>query len=274
MDVDKAWDKLYARLKDEGLLVAENERTNIVPFIVKMRRAAAIAALCICSGAMVLYLSTKKENSAFVSIYNDDISKTLVSTLNDGSIVFLTSGAELTCPEQFAENKRQVSLKGEALFDVHSDKECPFLIETVPAMVEVTGTQFNIKSDSKDLFELSVQHGSVMVMLKSTGLSMQVESGETVHLQAGQLQKTWTTDQHQLARYTEKMHFKDERLDHIIRVINKISDKPVVLADDSLKNREIFITFDNDTVTEMVELVCATLELTYTDNGNEFIIGR
>ena len=274
MDVDKAWDKLYLRLKDEGLLVADNEKAKIVPFIVRMRRVAAVVALCLCGGSIALYLSSKKESGTFVSISNSEFSNTLVSTLDDGSIVYLAGGAVLTCPERFTGDKRQVSLQGEALFDVHGIKERPFLIETGQALVEVTGTQFNIKSAGKESFELSVQHGSVMVMLKSTGIPVRVESGEMVRLQAGQLHKVWPDNQHQFARYTEKMRFKDDRLDNIVRVINKMSDKPVLLADDILKNRELSIAFDNNTVTEMVGLLCATLELTCIDNGKEFIIGR
>ena len=272
MNVDSAWDKLYARLKNEGLLVVKNEKAKIVPLIVRMRRVAAVAALCICGGAMALYLNVKKESESFVSIRNSDISNTLVSTLDDGSIVYLTSGAVLTCPERFAGDKRHVTLKGEALFDVYGNKNRPFLIETEPALVEVTGTAFNIKSAGKGSFELSVQHGSVMVTLKSTKIPVRVESGETVRLQADQLQKTWSADQRQFDRYTEKMQFRDDQLENIVRVMNKISDKPVVLADDSLKSREITITFDNNTIAEMIEFVCATLGLTYSGDGKEFII--
>ena len=274
MNVDKAWDKLYLRLKEEELLVTEDNSTGIVPFAVKMKRAAAIVALCICGGAMALYLNVKKESELFVSMYNSDTSKTLVSTLNDGSIVYLASGAELTCLEEFADDRRQVSLKGEALFDVHGNKERPFLIDTEPALVEVTGTEFNIISTGKESFELSVQHGTVTATLKSTGIPVQVESGEKVLLQAGQLQKVWLADQHLFARYSEKMHFKDERLENIVRVINKISDQPVVLADSALGSRELTIAFSNDMVAEMVELVCEVLNLTYTDDGKAFIIGR
>ena len=273
MNVDKAWDELHSRLKDEGLLVAENGKAKIVPLTVRIRRVAAVVALCICGGAVALYLNPKKESGTFVSIYNKDVSNTLVSTLDDGSIVYLLGGAVLTFPEQFAGDKRQVTLKGEALFDVYGNKDCPFLIETEPALVEVTGTEFNVKSSGKGSFELSVQHGSVMVMLKSTGIPVRVESGEMVRLQAGQLQKG-LADQYQFTRYIEKMQFKDDRLDNIVRVINKISDKPVVFADDSLKSREITIAFDNNTVTEMVEYLCATSGLTYTDDGKELIISH
>ena len=274
MNVDRAWDRLYSRLKDEGLLVDENNNRKIAPFVVKMRRTAAIIAICVCGGATALFLNLKKENELLVSIYNSDASKTLVSTLHDGSIVYLAGGAELTCPEEFAVDRRQVALKGEALFDVNGNKERPFLIETEPALVEVTGTEFSVISYGKESFELSVQHGTVTVTLKSTGVPVRVESGEKVLLHANQLQKAQSDDERQFDRYSEKMHFKDERLENIVRVINKISDKPVILADSTLEDRELTIAFSNNMVAEMVELVCLALDLTYIDDGKELVIGR
>ena len=270
VDVDKAWDKLYASLKNDGLLVSQN---NTVPFLVKMRRVAAVVAICICSGAIALYLSTK-EKAPFVAIHNIEITNTLVSTLEDGSIVYLAGGGALTCPEPFSVGKRQVSLRGEALFDVQSDKTRPFLIETEPAMVEVTGTEFAVKSDGRESFELSVLHGSVEVTLKATGKPVRVEIGETVRLQSGSLQKVSSTDMRQFAHYTQKMQFKDERLENIVRVINKISEKPVSFADNSLKNMEITIAFNNNTVEEMIELLCTGFDLKYVDDGRGVVIGR
>lgn len=265
---------MYARLSDEQLLVAESEQATTVPFIVKMRRAAAIVVLCICGGAAGLYLSSKRGTEQFVSIHNADMSNTLVSTLTDGSIVYLTSGATLTCPERFAADKRMVSLQGEAMFDVHGDKACPFLIETESVVVEVTGTEFDIKSADRESFELSVRQGSVKVTLKADGIPIRVEKGETVRLQADRLQKSLSADKRQFARYTEKMRFKDDRLDNIVRVINKISDKPVVFADSTLESREMTITFSNNTASEMVELLCVGLDLKYTDDGKVITIGR
>ena len=129
INVDKVWNDLHTRLKDEGLLVLDKDKASSVSFFVKMRRVAAVALLCICSGVIVLYF-TKKEKEFFVSIYNAEISNTLVSTLEDGSIVFLSVDGMLNCPASFTSDKRQVSLRGEALFDVNSDKSRPFLIET------------------------------------------------------------------------------------------------------------------------------------------------
>jgi len=270
VDVNRAWDKLHTRLVDEQL-IGQNAKTVVMPFITKIRCVAAIVVLCDFSGIIGLYLNVKNESKSLVSIHNGDIFNTLVKTLEDGSVVYLAGGATLTCPERFTGNKRQVSLQGDALFDIHNDKDCPFLVETEPVVVEVLGTKFNIRTTDKNSFELSVQHGLVKVTMKTTGVHTFVKTGETVRLNDHlQLLK----ESQQFARYTEKMQFKDERLENIVHVINKMSEKPISINDNTLKNREITISFSNNTVEEMIGLLCTVLDLNYTDERDEIVIGR
>ena len=273
LDIDRAWDRLHTRLIDEQLL-NPNAKMVVIPFITKMKWAAAVVVLCVLSGTIGLYLSSEKESRPLISIHNSDKINTLVKTLDDGSVVYLTSGATLSCPEQFAADKRQVSVQGNALFDVHSNRDCPFLIETEAAVVEVLGTTFDIKTAGRESFELSVQHGVVKVTLKTTGAQTIVETGETVRLENHhQLLKEQSTDRKLFAQYAEKICFKDESLENIVNVINKMSDKTIRITDDSLKNREITIPFSNNTVEEMVGLLCEVLDLKYTDDGKEIVIG-
>ena len=276
LDVDRAWDRLHTRLADEQLLGPDDAKKVTVSFITKVRWAAAIIVLCICGGGAYLYLFPAKETEQLFTLHNNEASSTLVSALDDGSMVYLTDGATLTCPEHFATDRRQVTLQGEALFDIRSNKNCPFLIETESAMVEVAGTTFNIKSDGSESFELSVQHGLVKVTVKTTGAQTMVEAGETVLLKAnGQLQKEPTRVLQPFNRYTEKMRFKDERLCNIVHVINKVSDKPIVFADSLLAERErMSVTFANNTPDEMLHFVCIAMGLTCTDNGEKIVIDK
>ena len=273
IDTNKAWDKLHTRLADEQLLSRDDVKTGALPLIAKMRRVAAIVVLCICCGAAVLLFFPDKETEQLFTLHNNETSNTLVSTLNDGSIVYLTDGATLTYPKRFDSDKRQVTLQGEALFDIRGDKDCPFLIETESTVVEVLGTAFSIKSGGRESFELSVQHGLVKATLKATNAQALVEAGETVRLNDNhQLLKEISGNQRQFAQYTEKMRFKDERLDRVIHVINKISDKPVIFADSLSVGMEINVTFDNNTPTDMIELICQGFNLTHTVDGEHIVI--
>ena len=260
MNVDQAWDRLHTRLVDEQLL-DQSACVMVMPFMTKIKWAATIAALCVLGGLMGLYFSSEKDSEPFISIHNSDITNTLVKTLDDGSIVFLACGATLTCPERFAADKREVTLLGDALFDIHSNRDCPFLIETEAVVVKVLGTTFNIKTAGVESFELSVQHGTVHVTLKTTGAHTIVETGETVRLDNHhQLLKEQSTHRQQFAQYSEKICFKDERLENILHVISKMSDKPISNFDNVQKDREITIAFNNNTVEEMVELLRKVLE--------------
>ena len=86
--------------------------------------------------------------------------------LSDGTIVTLNSGTAFKYPLSFGNKNREVYLNGEAFFEVHKDREHPFIIHTKKMNVRVLGTVFNIKSyDSESHSETSLIHGSIEVTL-------------------------------------------------------------------------------------------------------------
>ena len=85
-------------------------------------------------------------------------------TLQDGTSVWLNSGAEIEYPALFAGDTRQVRLKGTALFDVSHDAGHPFVVETYACRVEVLGTRFNVNADEQHgIFSTALLRGSVRV---------------------------------------------------------------------------------------------------------------
>jgi len=65
---------------------------------------------------------------------------------DDGSEVLLNAGSTLSYPEHFMPGKREVTLDGEAYFDVKHEKKRPFLIYSNGTVTQVLGTSFNINS--------------------------------------------------------------------------------------------------------------------------------
>lgn len=143
-----------------------------------------------------------------------------VTTLEDGSVVYLAQESTLQYPEHFATDKRMVNLQGEAFFDVAKSRQQAFLIETEKVRIEVLGTAFNVRSHEDGPFKLSVQRGKVKVSMKQGGQSVFVNAGETVTLQAQQLQLSETTDFDAFGRYTRNIRFKDECLEDVLRVVS------------------------------------------------------
>ena len=85
-------------------------------------------------------------------------------TLSDGTNVHLNAQTRLTYPICFSGKERIVEVEGEAYFNVATDKEHPFIIQTPHNMVKVTGTSFNIRAyDDEPEESVTLVNGSVTI---------------------------------------------------------------------------------------------------------------
>jgi ferric-dicitrate binding protein FerR (iron transport regulator) len=258
---DTAWKHLHERLKQDGLLPEKDASESRLPEKgASLKRAAVITVLLIGAYAATYMLRHKNTGGKDRQvIHNGANAPTLATVLNDGSIVYLSEQTSLTCPGLFAADKREVALQGEAFFDIQRNAGQPFFIDTDVATVEVTGTSFHVKSKDRTSFILSVRDGEVRVFLKNRRRSLSVQAGETVSFDSGQLQ--WSkTNANRFGEYFKRIHFKDERLDHVARIINRTSDSLHVEVAPDVAGRRITFTLsgNND-----IEALCLALNLQY-----------
>jgi len=87
--------------------------------------------------------------------------------LPDGTKVWLNAGSTMTYDRDYGVNVREVSLTGEAYFDVIKNPEKPFIIHTSKINIKVLGTAFNVRCypDEKNT-ETSLVRGSLEVTMK------------------------------------------------------------------------------------------------------------
>lgn len=271
---DQAWAQLYTRLEQDGLLDKPISGTQIPYRIGLMKWAAAIIILCVSVATAIFLGQERTPETTLLTLHNNEASTTLVTTLEDGSIVYLADNSQLSYPEHFQREKREVSLLGNALFDVSGNKERPFLIETEQARIEVLGTSFNIKSSDKSAFELAVRRGLVKVTLKKNGEQTLVKAGQTVSLFSNRLQVAPTQDNEQFSDYTRRIQFKDERLGDILHVINLEYPMMPLKTTADLENRRLTVSFYNNSPATMAELICAALKLKCTQQNNIWMISE
>ena len=104
--------------------------------------------------------------------FTTDYAETQTLSLPDDSEVTLNAASELTFNKKTWKDNRNVSLDGEAYFKV--SKGQTFSIETDAGIVQVLGTQFNVK-DRDNYFEVQCFEGLVSV----------THNGETIKLPIG-----------------------------------------------------------------------------------------
>lgn len=139
----------------------------------KWYSVAAVAFLAAVSGLWLFKTSSeqsdKKEQLAKHSneVSTQPGSKSKIQ-LPDGSAVWLNSGSKLTYTKEFGKEIREVTLTGEAFFDVTKMNEKPFIIHTTSIDIKVLGTAFNVKAYPEDKHtETSLIRGSIEVTIKN-----------------------------------------------------------------------------------------------------------
>jgi len=104
--------------------------------------------------------------------------------LPDGSHVVLAPGSELTVAADFGAHRRDVTLRGEAYFDVIASQRTPFTVHTARgASMRVLGTAFDVRaySESESDVRVVVSSGRVRATTRR-GAETIVAVGTIAHL--------------------------------------------------------------------------------------------
>ncbi|MES2277274.1 MAG: FecR domain-containing protein [Bacteroidota bacterium] len=160
-DEDKAWERFRQHIGEQ-----EDVERPVYP----IRRWLAIAA----SILILLAVGTwfYQRSVATIHLYAND--QPLVDSLSDGSLISLNKNSSLS----FKPGKiREVTLTGEAFFDVKHDIARPFQIRVNDILINVLGTSFNVKTIGNQT-EILVRSGIVSV--SGENQNMQLQTGEQV----------------------------------------------------------------------------------------------
>jgi ferric-dicitrate binding protein FerR (iron transport regulator) len=85
-------------------------------------------------------------------------------TLPDGSVVWVNACSSIIYSDMTEGDERSVYLKGEAYFDVKTDRQRPFLVRTDALTYCVTGTSFNVYSfEDEDETSIALLEGGVII---------------------------------------------------------------------------------------------------------------
>lgn len=147
-DLTAAQDRLHARLGAVPVRSAAVRRLGKPAWL----GVAATVLLLLVAGYFLF-------SAGKTTLYNDTDAP-LAVTLPDGTEVLLQQGAELSYDKAYNEEERLVTLVGQAFFEVHKDKQRPFLARAAGTVLRVTGTAFNLRIEGEEL-EVEVSEGSV-----------------------------------------------------------------------------------------------------------------
>jgi transmembrane sensor len=199
IDVDKAWNNLYSRLGENGL-IPEKETTGIRFTRMTWFRIAATFLILLTAGSGIMLLNNRGVLSRKTVVATTDNQKNLQVTLPDGSNVYLNRNTKLSYRQNFGRHGRNVTLSGEAFFDITHDEKNPFTIDAGKARIRVLGTSFNvITSNADSSVEVFVRTGKVMLSDNSGARSLVVDPGFVGTINEKHSEKTANSNPNYLA---------------------------------------------------------------------------
>ena len=247
----------------------------------------SLAFLIVTIGAIYLFTQKKAADlpvqQALSSIVTKNGSRTKI-VLPDGSQVWLNAGSNLDYNNAvFNKDLREVTLNGEAYFDVTKNAEKPFIIHTKKMDVKVIGTAFNVRSYSYEkTAEASLIRGSIEVTLKDRkDQKITLKPNEKISIATDEVEqpisrrgKTTTIKNDvkpipqiivkelkqnptnniiaEIAWTQNKLYFEDESLENIAPMLERWFGKKVEIKNVSLRNLRYYGNFEKETMEEVL----------------------
>ncbi|SHM97960.1 FecR family protein [Chitinophaga jiangningensis] len=256
--------------------ITDNNFRGVFRLYTRRIAAAAIGLLVISVAAYILL-----RNNSNMLIVSADKERTTV-TLPDGSDVVLEKGASIRYPKNFGTNTRELTLKGEAYFNVKHAAKAAFTISSKYLKTTVLGTAFNMDVRDNEEVKVVVISGKVQVDAHNgnkTSARTEVLTANkelVLNTQTNEIQLIDGTDDARFyaRKSTGVLTYKGESVVTVLRDLERIYNVPLDAR--NIRQCPIFSNFNiNDDLRKQLDLIAAPFrnaKVNELENGKGFMI--
>lgn len=273
---EEAWHKVESRIHSQMSTGKTNLRKIIYNPVFRLAAAVLVAAVLLVSGYEVFFTPSATEKMLVISA-TDQVLNTF--TLPDGTLVSLNSDTKVTYPKKFGRNTREVSIEGEAFFEVKPNKNKPFIIHAGKAQIKVLGTSFNVNAYPQlKQVEVIVETGKVQVLnqvaetTRTNELILTPGDKGTLVFSSNSLLKTTNQDPNFLAWKTHNLIFKATSLSEVIENLEKVYKVKIRLADSKLSGLLLTAQFNNYSLDFILKVIETTFQIEARNINGQYIL--
>ena len=189
--------------------------------------------------------------------------------LPDGTQVMLSVASTLRYPARFGTGPREVTLEGEAYFDVAHQRARPFVVRAGELVAKDLGTRFTVRAYPADGdARVVVREGKVAIRAAGDGPEEVVAPGELGRLADGGLPVVETADTSALFAWTEgRLVFDAVPLREALPQLGRWFDLEFRLADESLGDVPLTATLKTQPTPDVLGGLSASLGLRHRQRG-------
>ena len=280
-DTDAAWRTVQRKMRlvdrdpvpesiSKPLPVQRNERQ--ANWNQLMYRVAAVLVLAGSLGWLsyrLLFMGQDHPAANLVTLVTAD--QKLSKTLPDGTKILLNRHSTLTYPTAFADDQRNVTLTGEAFFDVTPDATRPFRIQARPTVVQVLGTSFNVQAYDNNV-TVAVRTGKVRFSGGRKAVLLTQNQQATFEATADTIRRTPHLSANVFAYKTGQLAFDNEPLRDVVKTINQVYNADIRLANARLDNCRLTTRFDKTSLENVLTVTAETFGLRIRHEGQQVIL--
>jgi len=181
--------------------------------------------------------------------------------LPDGTQIWLNAGSSIRYANTFGQGDRDLTLNGEAYFDVISNEALPFIVSAGDLTVQVLGTQFNVKAyEELDNIKVSLMKGSVSLQYFPENQTYMLKPMETAVYDKQQHDTKIVKDISFQANewMGGNIVFNGEIFEEIVFILEQQFDVEINIKNESLKKRQFIGDFTKNETLERIFNVMAT----------------
>jgi len=236
-----------------------------------LRYAAAIVLLVSLSSIM-FYLGRRDTQNLvselkYTSVVADkgQISKVI---LPDSSIVWINSGTTLTYDNNFSQNNRNLSLKGQAFFQVRKNKHLPLIVTSGDLQVKVLGTQFDVKAYPEDEeIKVTLESGEVELLnSKDKSFVYKMTPGQMASYdnQSNKVEIKTVVSQNYSSWKNGELIFIDTPMAEVIKSLQRKFDIEIEVGHASVYRSVFNANFKNESMKEILDYIQFSCHVNYT----------
>lgn len=264
VDTNLAWEKFEAKLEPSI------SQPTITRNLFSYWKAAAIIGLLMTTLFWVTTRNTVAETPILEIVKTlDGEQKELL--LPDGSTVLLNENSTLAYTKEF--KVREVTLKGEAFFDVTKKNGQSFEIKTKTTKTRVLGTSFNVRAYDEKIVEVAVVTGKVAVESVEKGIkeSVLLQPNETVvyNSKVKKMAKVVEPTSNSIAWKTQELVFENMEFERVLETLERYFEVEIE-SDPKILNCHYTGTFKQPKLDEVFNTIAFTfptdLEVKKVDN--------
>ncbi len=196
-------------------------------------------------------------------------------TLPDGTHVWLNGESRLRYPAEFSDRSREVTLSGEAFFEVMKDSLRPFRVAMNDLKIEVLGTSFDAIGYAAGSHEqIILKTGSVRVLggNASSGLTLRPDE----MLSFDRYSKTMTVERVDARNYCRwfesRLVFDNTPLADIVTNLERRYNVEISVSTHLPVRKRLSMVVCHESLEDIMEVMATLIPIRYRIDGNHVLI--